>query len=382
MRWRAFPLPARDQGPMPYGGKHSRLAYDPARGQLLHTGGDIGQITDDGNNEVWAGREGAWQRVHAMCGAPGAIVPARPDNCTWTVDTRRDRALIAPGFFFGPAVYQRYCGTAGATPIQSALAFNLATRTWEQPGFPVPPWGYGGDTGANFGFYDPTADALCRFKWDGAWGATYERVRCATGQWSKINLGAAQQDGGPVGGTYDGDLRNVGVTTSQSAVDVAGRTAYCIGRAANSGIWYLLPVNLDSGRTWRIPIPTTIGFVPPAAESGGGTDILLQFDPVSRVLLHPMIPNLGGEVLGVLIRHVETGQWEMDRDLPTAPPWVVGNVCGFDGGTTDLVLMGGHEIASVLRPGTMVPRPTVSWRYHYAPASSVTRPVIGQIRRV
>ena len=157
-RFDAYPLWASGHGPMARGGKHSRLAYDTTRRRFLLTGGDR-EGADAGNPSVWAFPVGGPATLLSpMCRPYPDWLPAFPDNVTWVYDSRRDRAIIMPGFFFGFARTQAVCGRSDDRVLKRTLpdgqvrieggSFNSRTNSWEFPSWPFPTTplgGYGGD---------------------------------------------------------------------------------------------------------------------------------------------------------------------------------------------------------------------------------------------
>jgi hypothetical protein len=321
--WHAYPLWASGQGPMARGGKHARLAYDTRRRRLLLSGGDR-DGSDAGNPSVWAFTPGSGAtQLSAMCRPYPDWLPSFPDNVTWTYDTVRDRMIIMPGFFFDLSRVQIMCGRSDDHILKLTLPdgqvrknagiFSLATNAWAPPTWQFPSeLGYGGDSQANWGVYDPQRDMVVRFFWDGAWGNNLQRLHLATGTWSRFKLGSGLTDITRIRNTYS--------TNSQPALDVQGRSIYAVAPSTVSGILEgrLLKVNVDTGSAQRLPLPT--GYVWPIIGEGGATEQLLVFDPIRRLLIHPAIPNLGGDVNAVYVCYVDRGCRWVKCPLPTNAP--------------------------------------------------------------
>ena len=94
-------------------------------------------------------------------------------------------------------------------------------------------------------------------------------------------------------------------------------------------------------------------------------EIYMVFDPVHRVLLMPSVPWLVGEVTGLAIYHVDTGQMEWEPAPLDLVERVRGTVWGFDEVSGCLRAFGGLTALHSQIDGTPVARPTVSWRYCY-----------------
>ncbi len=371
-RWNGIPLWARGHGPMAGGGKHARLTYDTRRRRFLLTGGDR-DGSDNGNPSVWAFTVGGpATQLSPMCRPYPDYLPSFPDNVSWVYDSRRDRAIVMPGFFFPFDRVRAVCGRnderilkrtlPDGRVIKEAGSLNLTTNKWEFPTWPYPTeMGYGGDQGTNFSAYDPTRDMIVRFHWDGAWGNNLQRLHLATNTWDRIKLGMDHP-------TDRNRIRNQWSTTSQPAIDVQGRAVYVISRSGLGVVqpdgtsrtvveWRLLRVNLDTGAAQRLPVPA--GYVPPNFANGNGTDILLVFDPVRRVLIHPHMTGLAGDTIAVYISHVDAGHRWSTVPIPRNGPPFKGNVAGVDPNSGAMVLIGGH--ASTRSDGSRTPTPTHYW---------------------
>jgi hypothetical protein len=355
---------------MATGGKHARMVYDTKRKRLVVTGGDR-EESDNGNPSVWAfAAGGGATRLSPMCRPYPDWLPSFPDNVTWVYDTHRDRMLIMPGFFMDFFRVKAMCGRddnrilkhlkADGTFAKEGGVFNLATNSWNPPTWPFPPDGYGGDQVTNFGLYDPLRDTVVRFFWSGATGNNLQKLNLATNTWSLRRLGDASS-------TDSRRIANTFATLSQPALDVQGRSVYVVagstigirqpdGTIKNVFEARLLRVNVDTGTAERLPLPT--GYVWPSVDDGG-VDKLLVFDPIRRVLIHPRIPNLGGDISAVYLCHVDLGHRWTVVPRPTNAPPLKGNVAGFDSDRGALVLLGGH--ATTFSDGTRTPSPTHYW---------------------
>jgi hypothetical protein len=276
-----------------------------------------------------------------------------------------------PGYFNDFFRLQAVCGRNDDRVLKRARGngvfakeggtFNLQSNAWNFPTWPYPEeLGYGGDQGSNWGVYDPQKDMVVRLFWDGAWGNNLQRLHLATNTWSRLKLGG--------GATTEGHrIRNTWATTSQPALDVQGRSVYAVakstigvlqadGTTKNVTEWRLLRVNVDTGAAERLPLPT--GFVGPSVGDGG-VDVLLVFDPIRRVLIHPLMPNLGGDTSAVYVSHVDAGHRWYTVPLPRNAPPLKGNVAGFDRDRGALVLIGGHPVTR--SDGTRTAVPTHYW---------------------
>jgi hypothetical protein len=358
--WVAYPLPTeRGRGPLlaGSGAKHSRVAYDSRRRRLLWVGGDYGGGGDgNGQSAVWGSTSGSsWDLLAPFCIKAPAIQPARPDNVVWVYDSKRDRAIIMPGYFFGVKKAKAEC--RDSEPRHTALIFDLATNTWQEADWPKPPRGYGGDNASTFGIYDPAADAVIRYRYDGGWGGNMEVLSLESKTWKRVRLGENPRDR---------DIQASYAWRSQLALDVKGRAVYFVGR---NGKLFRYLVDQERGETvadlppeWRMP--------PNDAQ-----EIYMVFDPGHRVLLIPDVYNLGGQVLGLAIFHVDQRRWEWEPVPTGGPHAVLGNVLGFEEHLGTMLLIGGHRTWAVDKGGRL-PAPRVFWRYRYGPApeGTATRP--------
>jgi len=370
--WIPRPLASVGAGAMPAGrsGKHARWIFDGKRKRMVIAGGDWSPMpslpTDsyfyDGQNTVWAldVATGKWEELSPYCRRAGEVQPARPDTVTWVYDSKRDRYIIMPGYYFGIEKALQACPNA-ATPVLGALLFNPETRAWERPPFAPPPSGYGGDNNASFGVYDPVTDALYRLYYEGGWGCNMDILYLGSNAWERIYLGRQP---------FSQDLRNANCVRDMMAIDVEKRNIYAINLGPTT---FLLRYAIDEKRAYQEPAPPASFFVAPQ-----GNEALLAFDPGNRVLLAPNIADYGGEVLGLYIYHVDKKRWEVEP-IPNrgvvAGHRVMGNVLGFDPVNNALVLIGGHSIpeGSRLDAGAPTENPKVYWLYRYGNAPVQTR---------
>ena len=312
------------QSYMQTGGKHGRTFYHPSLKQMVFAGGDWypssspGELIDGAGAEIWALRVAvdAWTMFRPYC-VPGAKQPGRPDTVTWALDRARNRALMAPGFYF---LTQGASSGCGAIEGLGGYAFDFASKTYIGPDDPSimgpPPNGWGGDTDASFGIIDPTADELIRFRN----GPRMERMNLATRRWRVQTL--VRSD---IGREW-----NPVPNRSQPVLDDAGRAAYWLD------VWStrraLIKVELATGAITPYPLP--IQYTPPSAADH---EIYLVFDTKHRKVLVPNTQGMGDSpVLGLGIFDVETHVWEWEA-VPSA---VWGSVWGFDEATGAIIGIG------------------------------------------
>jgi hypothetical protein len=263
--------------------------------------------------------ENTWRILRPFC-VPGEPQPNRPDNVTWVYDSKRDRGIMAPGYYF------MIGSGCGAVEGWGGYAFDFATKKYIGPnevaGLPHPPeggggGGWGGDNGASFGVYDPVGDELIRLRT----GPRMERLNLQTRAWriQELSIGAPW---------------NPNPNRAQSVIDVQGRAAYWVD-AWGDKTPSLAKISLKDGRVTRIPLPPQ--WVPIEGLAG---DVYLAFDPGNRVLLIPNSFGMGGTPLsGLGIFHVDTGVWEWDA----VPPAVYGSAWGFDENLGVLVGIGKRQ---------------------------------------
>jgi hypothetical protein len=333
--WVSRPLGTGYGGPSlrPYGSKHTRLLFDSKRSRMVLTGGDYPNphISDDGNQMVWAmdlgsGPNPAWQLIGPWCNGPEQ--PGRPDTVLWAYDSKRDRGLVMPGFYFITEGERSEC--PGVSDLPDPMFFDFATNKWQRVAFGPPPGGYGGDGGASFGVYDPVSDSVYRVR-SGDDANRMEVLSLKTNRWSVQSIGL------PPSGNRE-----------QSVIDVEGRSIYFINRYLKGLVRY----SIRSGGVDVIPLPRQAR--PPQDED---LETYLAFDPLNRVVLYPNNYEYGGRMYGLGIYHVDTKKWEWEP-VPAGPPFVQGNVLGFDAANNVMLLYGGKN-------GSDVGLPLVYWLYRY-----------------
>jgi hypothetical protein len=341
----------------PARGKHARLIYDSRRQRLVLTGGDRG-TGGDGNfsTDVEAlTADGVWRTLRPFCGPAGALQPARPDNVVWVYDSRRDRAIIMPGFFGGVIKALAECPDPKPNPVQgTALIFDFATNTWSLPPWPAPPKRYGGDDSSTFGVYDPVSDQVIRYRYDGS--GTLEMLSLTTNTWQVVRLGSVL----PSRTTDQAALAQSYAYRSQLAIDVTGRAVYWVAPFKRQ----LQRFRLDqpAGYTGEV-----VAAMPADWRSSidSSQEIYMVFDPVHRVLLMPSVPWLVGEVTGLAIYHVDSGVTEWESVPLNLVDRIRGTVWGFDEASGCLRAFGGLSALHSQIDGSPLAKPIVSWRYCY-----------------
>jgi hypothetical protein len=333
--WVSRPLASGFGGPglRPYGSKHTRLLYDSRRGRMVLTGGDYpnAHISDNGSHLVWAldlgaGPAPAWELIGPWCNGPEQ--PGRPDTVLWVYDSKRDRGLVMPGFYFITQGDGSEC--PGVRDLADPMFFDFATGKWQRVPFGPPPGGYGGDEGASFGVYDPVSDSVYRLRSEGD-RSVMQILSLSTNRWRVGSAGLPPSN------------------REQSVIDVEGRSIYVINRYLKALVRY----KIQSGGVDVIRLPR-----PARPPQGEDEETYLAFDPINRVVLYPNTYQNSGRVYGLGIYHVDTKKWEWDP-VPAGPPLVQGNVVGFDAGNNAMLLYGGKH-------GTDAGLPTVYWLYRYA----------------
>jgi hypothetical protein len=314
------------------GGKHGRTFYHPGLKGMVFAGGDwhtsesewqtVNPVYDTTGNfsgsEIWHldALNDRWTLLRPFC-VPGAAQPGRPDTVTWAYDANRNQAYMAPGFY---GITQGESSGCGAVEGWGGYTFSFASRQFQGPdaaaGLVPPPDGWGGDTGASFGTFDPVNDELIRVKN----GGQLQRLRIATRTWRIQQLGLTP--------TW-----NPVSNRAQSVIDVQGRALYfldawgdaggtCCGGTFPSRGPALIKVDLNTGATTAILLPAS--YTQPTDES---QEVYLVFDPVNRLVFVPNNTGMGtGPLAGLGIYHVDTGQWEWEA----APAAAYGSVWGFD----------------------------------------------------
>ena len=309
------------------GGKHGRTFYHPGLKGLVFAGGDwrssmdtiLGiECCDFEGSEIWTlnGATDKWTLLRPLC-VPGEPQPGRPDTVTWAYDSRRDRGIMAPGFY---GITQNATSRCGAIDGWGGYAFSFATKKFTGPdaaaGLTPPPAGWGGDSGASFGLYDPINDELIRLRS----GPQLERLNLGALTWRVQSLRITP--------TW-----NPIVNRSQSVIDVSGRAVYVLDAFGDAGGFAggvmtpprgpaLAKVSLTDGSVTVIPLPAQ--YTPPGDQT---QDVYLVFDPINRLVLVPNNIGMGqSPIQGLGIYHLDTGAWEWEA-VPTA---VWGSVWGFD----------------------------------------------------
>lgn len=333
--WVSRPLPAGTDGPgpTPNGSKHTRLLHDSRRGRMVLTGGDYfnAHISSNGSQMVWAidlasGPTPAWTLIGPWCNGP--VQPGRPDTVGWVYDSKRDRAVILPGYYFANEGASSRC--EGVVDSKDSMFFEFSTNKWSAAPYGPPPGGWGGDIGSSFAVYDPGSDAVYRFRWGGR--NLMEILSLGKNKWSVVDPGAGS------------DLNR-----DQSVIDVKGKSIYAISRRLRVVLRYSIPSRriVESIALPRdTPLPDSADF-----------ETHLAFDPINRVLLYPSTRDFGGRVYRFGIYHVDRKRWEWEA-VPTAGHPVQGNVVGFDVGNNVMMLYGGKS-------GSDVAAPSVFWLYRY-----------------
>ena len=317
--WVSRPLPTGTAGPnsIPYGGKHTRLLYDSRRGRMVLTGGDYfnAHVSDNGSHLVWAidlasGPTPAWKLIGPWCNGP--VQPGRPDTVGWAYDSKRDRAVILPGYYFANEGASSGCD--GVVDSKASMLFDFLTNKWNAARYGPPSGGWGGDIGSSFAVYDPVSDSVYRFRWGGR--NLMETLSLEKDSWSTVDLDPGN------------DLNR-----DQSAIDVKGKSIYVISRQLRAVLRYSIP---SRRIVENIAIPREIQ-LPVSADF----ETHLAFDPVNRVLLYPNALDFDGRVYRFGIYHVDKKRWEWEA-VPTDGHPVQGNVVGFDVGNNVMMLYGGR----------------------------------------
>jgi hypothetical protein len=123
------------------GTKHSRVFYHPGLKSMVVGGGDrpVSMLRPEGTpngtgTEIIAynAETDTWTTLRKFC-VPGETQPERPDTVIWALDRKRNRGLMAPGFYFGTQAQQSGCG---AIETNGAYAFDFATKKFIGPNDP------------------------------------------------------------------------------------------------------------------------------------------------------------------------------------------------------------------------------------------------------
>ena len=91
------------------GGKHGRAVYHSGLKQMIFGGGDwitsqpqySGPYNEGTGSEIWSldVTMNKWTLLRQFC-VPGAIQPGRPDTVGFAYDSKRNRIINTPGFYF------------------------------------------------------------------------------------------------------------------------------------------------------------------------------------------------------------------------------------------------------------------------------------------
>jgi hypothetical protein len=308
------------------GGKHGRALYHPGLKSMVFGGGDwhtsqpqySGPYHEGTGSEIWSLdiALNKWTLLRPFC-VSGAVQPGRPDTVGWAYDSKRNVAITTPGFYFitqgGP--WPNGPSNCSANEGWGGYAFDFASKTWKGPdaaaGLPAPPGGWGGDSGASFGVYNPSRDEFVRVYV----GPTFQRLNLTAGTWTQQNLSIGDPSWNPI------------VNRAQLVIDVAAQNVYFV----DSQRRLLIQVKLADGSVTTSPLPASYAAPP------GDHEVYLAFDPINRVLFVPNNPDMGqSPLIGLGIYHVDSGQWEWEA----VPPAVFGSVWGFDENTGALIGIG------------------------------------------
>lgn len=309
------PVELRGLGPS----KHTRTFYHPGLKGLVVAGGDRGVSMPRAAGGEGTGteiilldvRHDRWAMVRPFC-VPGEPQPGRPDNVVWVLDKKRNRALMAPGFYF---ISQGTDSGCGAIDGWGGYGFDFATRKFIGPDDPTimvpPPGGWGGDEGAAWGVIDLVTDELVRVVNQRG----LERMHLETKKW-RVNR-----------------LNTLSPHRSQPVIDEVGRAVYFLQPSGipNDPRPQLLKVFLDRPGDFpqeSIPLPWL--YAPYDGE------VYLVFDSVKRVVLIPNNTSMGESLQGLGIYHVDTRVWEWEP----VPPNVAGSLWSFDESLGAVVGMG------------------------------------------
>jgi hypothetical protein len=318
-------------------GKHHRTFYHPGLKGMVMAGGDhaVGMPFPgpyDGNGSevlLYQPDLEKWTTLRPLC-VTGETQPSRPDNVIWALDVKRNRAIMAPGYYVGPQYAGQFPlprGPSGCDAVEGvgSYVYDFSTNKFtgpDDPGLaPAPPGNWGGDTNATFGVIDPVNDELLVL--DARVGLT--RMNLATRTWRTTPV--------PV----------LHAPNAQTVIDVQGRALYYLAPFGLAGTStsscapndeaclksiavanqqaYLVKVFLDdpTGKSETIPLPWPY--------QPYGADVYLVFDTINRVVFVPNNVGMGGLPLaGLGIYHVDTKMWEWE-DTPAA---VQSSLFGFD----------------------------------------------------
>jgi hypothetical protein len=217
----------------------------------------------------------------------------------WAYDSKRDRAVMLPGFYFFSQGGSSSCD--GVQETGDAVTFDFTTSKWSAATWSPPSGGYGGDCcGVSYASYDPGTDAVYRFRYN---SGTIEKLSLANNRWTSRSFSGLEQ----------GEFNR-----AQSAVDIRGRFLYVIDAKGKRLVKY----SLDRPGVTYVPMPRQY-----QGPSDRATfEAYLVFDSVNRVLLMPDVADFDGIVVGLGVYHVDDRTWEYDA-VPAGPS---GNVWQFD----------------------------------------------------
>jgi len=327
--------------------KHSRAFYHPGLRSMVVGGGDRpvsmprpGWSNGTGSEIVALNPEtDTWTTLRKFC-VPGEVQPKRPDTVVWALDRKRNRGLMAPGFFFGTQGIESGCG---AVEGWGGYAFDFATKKWlgpDDPAIMVPTpntnlpgaafqgGGWGGDSSLSFGLVDNVKDELLLLKT----GPGLLRMNLATKTWRSMYLDGAY------------------VHRQQPAIDEVGRAVYLLAQPN------LMKINLDAPGDFQFEsIPLPPWWVMP--DPGNASDWYLTFDSTNRIVVAVNNLNMGSDIVALGLYHVDTKTWERLE----IPPGLRSNLWGFHEGLGAVMAMGGEAYDSpyyMIRLGAAVPTPT------------------------
>jgi len=356
-QWAERPMPGAGLAYMGgVGGKHGRAFYHPGLKGMVFAGGDAKTSQpqyegygDGTGSEVWTlnAQTDKFTLLRPFCVA-SENQPGWPDSVNWTYDSRRDRGIMAPGFYF---ITQGAKDPCGSNMGWGGYAFDFATKKWNGPdgvvNLPPPPNGWGGDGGSSHAVYDPVNDEFVRIRNS----PQMERLNLSTQTWRVQQLRLQP--------TW-----NPNPNRAELVIDVNGRAVYWLdafgdkGGTCCGGTWpargpALIRVSLVDVSVSVILLPSQ--YVPAPSDS----DVYLAFDPVNRVVLVPNNIGMGqSPIQGLGIYRVDTGQWEWEA----VPQAVWGSVWGFD-----------ENIGAMIGIGKRT-SPTAYYMYKYGPGGTTLPP--------
>jgi len=268
---------------------------------------------DGSGSEIWSLNvlTDTWTLERPFC-VTGQVQPGGPDTVGWAYDSRRNRGLMNPGFYF---VTQGATDQCGSIYGWGGYAFDFATKAFVGPdasaGLPAPPvTGWGGDSGASYSTYDSVNDELIRI-----FGTQLQRLNLGTKTWRVQNLSNGNPNWNPI------------TNRAQLVIDTSGRAVFFMDSQARQ----LVRVSLVDGSVTSSPLPSQ--YVAPPTDH----EVYLAFDPINRVVLVPNNVDMGISPLnGLGIYKADARTWEWQA----VPQAVVGSVWGFDENTGALIGIG------------------------------------------